>query len=208
MTVSEKIKDPRYTTILRKTRDNFMRSGIRRISMDDVSRDLRISKKTLYLFFLNKHDLVSKVLDFEFDEVRNFMQRMKRPEMNAIDELLEMSQAMAEYMGKYNAEVTSDLQKYYPDLFKRSQEIQRNYALDFMVANMKKGITQGIYREDLNIDLVAKLYIQKLEDLHDPSYFNAEQIPFKTVFNVMFENHIRGISNARGIKYFEKKKRF
>jgi AcrR family transcriptional regulator len=207
MKVSEKIIDPRYRTIIRKTRDIFMKSGIRSISMDDVSRSLGISKKTLYRYFLNKHDLVSKVLEFEFDEINSVLNGMRKSELNAIDELLGLSKVMDDYLKNYNPTVSSDLEKYYPDIFNESRDKKRQYALQYISENIRKGINQGIYRDDLNVDLVARLYIQKIEDLHDPSYFNADQVSLNTVFYVMFENHIRGISNRKGIEFFEKRKK-
>ena len=73
--------------------------------------------------------------------------------------------------------------------------------------NLQKGISQGIYRDDLSIELVARLYMSRLIDLHNPDFFPPEEFSFDTLFDTMFENFIRSIANEDGLKYWEKKKR-
>ena len=63
-----------------------------------------------------------------------------------------------------------------------------------------------MYRGDLSIELVARLYIRRLIDLHNPEFFPADKFSFQTLFDVMFDNFIRGIANERGIEYYEKQK--
>jgi hypothetical protein len=73
---------------------------------------------------------------------------------------------------------------------------------------MLRGIEDGIYRRDLSVDLVSRLYVQKLEDIMD-SEFNIpdEKLGISKFFKVMFENHVRGISTPEGVKYFEERKK-
>ena len=63
-----------------------------------------------------------------------------------------------------------------------------------------------MYRNDLSIELVARLYIRRLIDLHNPEFFPADKFSFQTLFDVMFDTFIRGISNEKGIAYYEKQK--
>ena len=64
-------------------------------------------------------------------------------------------------------------------------------------------LLSGLYRIDLNIDLVARLYVQKLEDVHNQEFLESVNFGFEKVFEVMFDNHIRGIANADGLAYYE-----
>ena len=72
---------------------------------------------------------------------------------------------------------------------------------------MLHGIEQGMYRTDLSVDLVSRLYVQKIEDIMD-SEFNIpdEKLAISKFFKVMFESHVRGISTPEGVKYFEGRK--
>lgn len=190
-----------------RTREIFMKYGIRSVSMDDISRELGMSKKTLYQHVLNKSDLVNRVLQFSHDEFEQKIRSIVTKEHNAIDDLLEISLITGEHMKEVNISVAFDLQKYYPEIYRKFLEKKRTIVSKYLKENIEKGIRENIYRSDLNIELIAKLYVQKIEDLHDPNFFEKGNITFTEVFQVMFENHIRGIANEKGINYFEERKK-
>jgi len=62
-----------------------------------------------------------------------------------------------------------------------------------------------MYREDLSVELVARLYISRLIDIHNPDFFPPARFSFSMLFDVMFESFIRSIAKIEGIKYFEEK---
>ncbi len=85
-------------------------------------------------------------------------------------------------------------------------QIKQNHIFNQISKNIQKGINEGLYRTDVNIDLTAGLYVRNLIDMHNKDYCFVENITFDQVFEAMFENHIRAISTAEGIEYFEKRK--
>lgn len=190
-----------------RSRDIFMKYGIRSVSMDDISRQLGMSKKTLYQHFENKSDLVRQVLQDSHEDFEASIENVLSEGNNAIDDLLDISLFIAEHMKEVNVVVTFDLQKYYPELYREYLDKKRNFAFNYLTGNLLKGIREDLYRDDLSIELIAKLYVQKIEDLHDPRVYDAEKISFTEVFEVMFENHIRGIANENGINYFNERKK-
>ena len=199
--------DPKVLHIAIRSREIFTKYGIRSVSMDDISREMGMSKKTLYQHVRNKADLVNRMLDFTFAEFEEKIHQIRHLQQNAIDDLLDMSRLVDEHMKDVNWVVNYDLQKYYPDLHVKYMNRKREFTYAYLRENIEKGIRENIYRPDLNIDLIAKLYIRKIEDLHDPDFQDDEQITFAEVFQVMFENHIRGIANKNGIRYFEERKK-
>lgn len=190
-----------------RSREIFMKYGIRSVSMDDISRELGMSKKTLYQHFLNKSDLVKQVLLFNQEDFERKITNILNENHNAVDDLLYISLIINSHMEEVNQAFTFDLQKYYPDLYREFLDKKRNFASHYLTNNILKGIRENLYRGDLNVELLAKLYVQKIEDLHDPQFYDREKISFGEVFQVMFENHIRGIANENGIKYFEDRKK-
>jgi hypothetical protein len=83
---------------------------------------------------------------------------------------------------------------------------KQNQIFSQMSKNILKGIGEGLYRGDVNVELAAGLYVRNLVDMHNKDYCMIENIAFDQVFQVMFENHIRAISSPEGIAYFEKRK--
>jgi DNA-binding transcriptional regulator YbjK len=185
----------------------FYKYGIRSISMDDICRELCMSKKTMYQYFKNKEELVAKgIEDSTLKESCQYV-AVYESHLNPLDALLEVSKITCQLLANINPNFIYDLKKYYPEIYKNYIDHTRTHVFGKIRENMLKGIETGLYRSDLSVDLVSRLYVQKLEDIMD-SEFNIpnEKIAISKFFKVMFENHVRGISTTEGVKYFEDRK--
>jgi hypothetical protein len=118
-----------------------------------------------------------------------------------------VSREIGERFWDISPSMTFDLKKYYPVVYHKHIEERIEFISQKIQINMQKGISQGMYRDDLSIELLARLYIRRLIDLHNPEFFPAEKFSFLTLFDTMFDNFIRGISNENGIAHYEKQMR-
>jgi TetR/AcrR family transcriptional regulator, cholesterol catabolism regulator len=184
----------------------FKTYGIRSVSMDDIARELGMSKKTLYEFFDNKADLLSTALDTVLKEFTAWYATLKELNLNAIDELLQISIRVNEEYAKFSPSNIYDLKKYYPQVIKEHISSEKQVTYTVVVENLEKGIAGNIYRSELDINLVAELYVQKIAALHSGDFCVDPTITFEMVFEIMFENHIRGIVNQAGLEYYEQRK--
>lgn len=200
------INDPRFQELMDKTAELFYEFGIRNLNMDDISRSLGISKKTLYQFVKSKEDLIEKL--FYYDEVKKDkeMARLISKDMNAIETLVQVSIMVFEEMGRFDPKLTFELKKYYEPLFQQFMVRKQNLIFALISRNIERGIAEGLYRPDINIELVAGLYVRNLVMMHNKEFCVLENITFDQLFEVMFENHIRAIATPEGIAYFEKRK--
>lgn len=198
--------DEKMLQILEKSRQLFYSYGVRSLSMDDISRHMGISKKTLYQYVSSKDDLVEKVMDYLLHHDKLMKCDDDPKNLNAIDILLYASQIVNNEIKETNPVVVFDLQKYYPEVFARFLEQKKQRIYTRIIENMQQGIAEGYYRNDLQIELVARLYVNNLVELHNADFIVNRELTFPEVFQVMFENHIRAISNAKGVEYFELKK--
>jgi AcrR family transcriptional regulator len=193
--------------ILERVRELFFKYGVRSISIDDICRDLGISKKKLYLHVASKSELVKKLLELERQNFEIIFDTHNFEGVNAIDILLIVSRDLGDRFRDVSPSMTFDLKKYYPEIYHQHVEERIEFIYNKIQINLQKGISQGMYRDDLSIELVARLYIRRLIDLHNPECFPADKFSFQTLFDVMFDNFIRGIANPTGIEYYEKQKR-
>jgi AcrR family transcriptional regulator len=193
--------------ILERVRDLFFKYGVRSMSMDDISHEVGISRKKLHNYFISKKDLVKKLLDLEREHFEIIFNTDKFDgEVNAIDILLMVSKEVSNKFTDISPSMTFDLKKYYPDIYHKHVEERIEFVFEKIRINLEKGINQGVYRDDLSVELVSRLYIRRLIDLHNPEFFPADKFSFQTLFDVMFDNFIRGIANEKGIEYYEKQK--
>lgn len=197
--------DDKMNMILDTTESLFKRYGIRSISMEDISKELGMSKKTLYQFVENKPDLIEKFLQYMLKK-SNSCVTDDSSGMNAIDILLQVSIKVSKEIEDVNPVIAFDLEKFYPALYRSFVMAKREHVYLKIKENLEQGAAEGLYRTDIDFDLVAKLYVQKLIDIHNPDFLSSVDFNVEKVFQVMFDNHIRGISNTSGLSYYEKKK--
>lgn len=198
--------DEKLIDIIIESANLFRQYGVRSVSMDDIARSMGMSKKTLYQFISNKNELVEKILDYSHQRMVSLLEETLSRNINAIDSLLAMSQLINDDMKLFTPTVSFDLKKYYPDIFKRHMAESQKFAYNAICNNLELGIEQGLYRKEINAEIVAALYINKIEDVHDENFFKDKEISFDLIFETMFENHVRGIANTDGLAYFEKRK--
>jgi len=196
--------DEKLERILTECFRLFKKYGLKSISMDDIARELGISKKTLYQYVSNKTELIEQMLNHMVEKGNYESLREGFATMNAIDILLEVSKKVSAEIKDLNPSNMFDLQKFYPTLYHDFVIKKRDLIFRQIKENFERGISEGLYRNDLDTELVARLYIKKLIDMHDPDFLSSVDFSVEKVFSVMFDNHIRGIANLVGLTYYEK----
>jgi len=200
------VNDEKLEAIIEGSYKIFTERGLRNVSMDDICRNIGISKKTLYCYVDNKLDLLKKVIGHIRSHIFKRIVELEAEGMNAIDILLEMSKIANTKHFRFNPIISFELHKYYPKAFEEFMLMKKELIVRHIKKNIDQGIKEGLYRQDLEKEIVAHLYFQKIEDFHKLDMEDLKSFSYKKAFEVMFENHIRGIANAKGITYFEEQK--
>ncbi len=191
--------------ILSKIHGLFMRFGIKSLTMDDIARELKMSKKTLYEYVQDKKDLVLKVVEHHIQNEKICTCQIIDPNNNAIDELLSISIHVSQNIQQIHPSIYYDLEKYYPKAWAEFKKFKSEHIYQCMCDNMYKGIKQGVYRTELDVPIVAKLYIHRIDLVFDQEIFPTDTFPIQKVNQEMVKYHLHGISNQKGIDYLAKK---
>jgi TetR/AcrR family transcriptional regulator, cholesterol catabolism regulator len=191
--------------ILLKVREWYMKYGIKSITMDDISKELGISKKTLYMYVTDKDDLVGKFIDYEIELRQAEICNCFRVGFNAIEELFEITLFMNKLMREQNPATEHDLKKYYPHYYQKIVKTRREGIYNYILLNLKKGIREGLYRKDLEVEIIAKLYLSRSESIHTSDIFTVDEFTSLKLFIVHLTYHVRGIATEQGILILEKK---
>lgn len=192
-------------SILKKVHELYMKYGIKSITMDDVAREMGISKKTLYQFVTDKEDLVGKFIDNEIAIRKEEICKCFRIGLNAIEELFEISIFMNKMMRDQNPATEYDLKKYYPHDHQKIVKTRREGIYSYILLNLKKGKQEGLYRKELNDEIIAKLYLLRSESIHINDIFTIEEFTSLKLFVELLTYHVRGIATEKGIMVLEKK---
>jgi AcrR family transcriptional regulator len=191
--------------ILFRVRELYMKYGIKSITMDDVATELGISKKTLYQFVADKDDLVGKYIDFEIELRQEEICKCFKIGFNAIEELFEISGFMNKMMRDQNPATEHDLRKYYPHHYQKTIKTRRERMYSYVLMNLKKGKEEGLYRIEMDEEIIAKLYLSRSENIHFNELFTIEEFTSSKLFTELLTYHVRGIATEKGITVLEKK---
>jgi len=182
----------------------FKEYGIKSIVMDDIAKELKISKKTLYKHFENKEDVVYKVAQFEMKNEFSELKKLCIRHEHAINELLMISKYIIQRNFSINSSLIFNMTKYYPVIWEEIMRKRKELILNLIKENIQKGIEQNIYRIDINFNVISIFY-SFLLDIKSIEMYNDEfKDGFEKAFNLIFMYHIRGIATQNGIEYFEK----
>lgn len=181
----------------------YSKYGFKSVTIEDISRQLGISKKTIYQLVSDKNELIREVLDYEQRIQATQMELLSRSDLNAIDELLGLNSQLHQGHRMHSPAFFFDLKKYYPVLFGHWMEERRRRSHEMILRNLKKGIREGLYREDLNVEIISSLQQICAEALHTISHYSSDAPGAPDFIDEIFAYHIYGICNERGVVYFK-----
>ena len=181
----------------------YQKYGIKSITMDDVARELGISKKTLYQYVTDKTDLVNKVYELEMEKRKCDFEKIHDDSKNAIEDLIEVHRFVYQKMKEYNPSTEYDMRKYYPELNKKIQEQRHKNMYERVLENIKKGKQQGLYRTELNEEIITQITVTRSEISGGIENIGINEFNSPNFFTEIMIYHIRGIANEKGLKVLE-----
>jgi hypothetical protein len=199
--------DDQLKKILSDIRMLALQEGIDNISVKSLCEKLNICEDTFYKHISDENDLVVKVLEFERSRFSEIFDEYDFEDMNAIDILMIVSKEIASRYYDVTPTISVLLKEKYPKIYQEHFQKRMDFIFMKIQINLQKGINQGMYRNDLSIELVSRLYMSRLIDIHNEDIFPSDQFSFSTLFEVMFENFVRSIATPEGLKFFARKKK-
>ncbi len=176
----------------------YLRLGIKSVSMDDVAREMGVSKKTIYQVVDNKEELVNMVMELDFCDDMQVIERNLHESHDAIDEFLRNGRYHIRSMREISPATLRDLKKYYPQIWHESMVGHQNAFKRVIISNIERGMEEGLYRADLQPDIIAQLYVATVVSVVDTSIFPAAD---RTISEIIYHHatyHLNGIVNQFG----------
>jgi TetR/AcrR family transcriptional regulator, cholesterol catabolism regulator len=191
--------------LFKRVEELFFRLGIRNLTMDDVARELGMSKKTLYLHVENKEDLVRKVFLMGIEAEKMEQQNIHEKSTDAIHEMLGIAHYVMAQVQQVKPSLLFDLQRYYPESWELMHDFQTKTVKIWIKANVERGINEGFYRADLNAEIVASLYVSASGNMCNERFFPLGQIAFRDLIRHFMLYHLRGVLSENGHRVLEKR---
>lgn len=180
----------------------FRQLGVRSVTMDDIARQAGISKKTIYLEFKDKGQLVFEAFSSFLDKDECQLQEIFERKDGVIDHLIHMSKFIRERYADMNPIILNEIKRYYPQSWKRFEKFKKEHALKGLVEILERGKRLGYFRKEINVEILAMMRMEQVA-------FNYQSLPSASKFNMMelqiqiFDHFIHGILTEKGrLAYF------
>lgn len=178
----------------------FLTLGFKNTTMDDLAQELGISKKTIYTHFRNKTKLVEATTEHLFKIISSGIDEICALEKDPIDEIYDIKKFAMIHLKEGRSSPHHQLRKYYPGIFNRLKKKQYDLMQTCVLRNIKKGVEQQIYRDNLNIDFVSRIYFSGVLSIQDRELFPMETFDIDALEHYYLEYHLRGIVTPKGRK--------
>ena len=189
--------------ILAKANEKFQSYGFSKVTMEEIASDLGISKKTLYKHFSNKEHLLKEILNNIKCEVDDFIEELiSHKSMEFIEKLKRFMNFIAKQGTRLEGPIVRDLMKSHPEFWRDIEEFRKKKAYSNLSRLIEQGIKGGIFRKDVNTEVVVLAYVSAIHGLINPEVLarlpiSADQI-FKDLVKILFE----GIFTVEGRKKY------
>jgi|TARA_B110000259_G_scaffold187975_1_gene244280 AcrR family transcriptional regulator len=186
--------------ILEKTRELFLTIGFKSVTMDHIANEMGISKKTIYNFFENKTELVKEVTSYMFNSITKGITEIKKTSDNPISEIYDINLFLIKYLKKESVSPLYQLEKYYPLIHKEINKKQFDFITTSTTGSLKSGIKLGLFRKDIKIDFISRLYFKGMIGIRDLDTFPTKLYDPVNLKIDFIEYHLRAIVTEKGLK--------
>ncbi len=186
--------------IMSKAIEMFFEQGIKETTMDNLSGELGMSKKTLYKYFAHKDDLVYESVRFLFKKISAELDRIEQEDLNPYEDFFKVRQMINSMVRQSGLATYEQFKKYYPDLVEEMERNKRERIFAFLENNFDKGIRAGFYKKNLQRDFYKRIFFGFKKIACDESIFPADPVK-KFIYGEMFlKMFLQAISTKKGRK--------
>jgi TetR/AcrR family transcriptional regulator, cholesterol catabolism regulator len=188
--------------IIKSALNLFWRYGVKSVTMDDIAKDLGISKRTIYQHYSDKEAILALVIQKEIMDQKCEMEKLDEKAANPIEQMMYASAQMRDTLSDMNPALLYDLKKYYPNAWELFEAYKHDYLLKSIRENLVLGIEQGFYRPDIDVEVLAVLRIEQIVMAFDPTIYPQKKFNMMHTQMQFLLHFLRGILSEKGFEYY------
>lgn len=186
--------------ILEKATHLFLTRGFKSVTMDDIATEMAISKKTIYQYYSSKLELVEKTIYNINTRILKELHAQLDYNLDPILEIIQAHHKIDEIFTIDNSAALYQLKKYYPKLAQKSRAKYLAEYISVIKENIRKGIQQGYYRKEIDIEFTARFFFASIQTLEDTEFFPETEFDLLKNHKMHLEYYLRSIASEKGIK--------
>jgi AcrR family transcriptional regulator len=190
--------------ILTCAKDLFFKYGLRNVTMDDISRKLGMSKKTLYVLFKNKKEIVNAITEDFLKKYEADYEILIQNSENAIQELFLLMSNLKNVFEKIDFRLIQDMQRYFPEAWAMFEQHTKDFMYVKIRDNLIRGIKEELYRSDLKVEIIASLRLEEVQWSLTKEILFEDKFMIIEIHNEILIHYLYGITSSNGLKKINK----
>ena len=193
--------DKKKLDIIERSSLIYLKYGIKSVTMDDLANHLSISKKTIYKYFEDKNDLIVTMIKRTLDFEEKMCFKIQNHSDNALEALIRISKLVIERLNNVNPAIFYDLQKHHNEAWQILEKHKWDFVLSAISANINRGIAEKYYRNDLNVEIISRLYIATIDTIMNQEIYKWPEFQFQELYKEVMRFQFHGLVNENGKNY-------
>lgn len=168
----------------------FYSNGFKNVSVDDICHAIGIAKKTFYLSYSNKDELVQEFVEAAFSSLYNSLQEKSMPK-DVISRLKAFDNHMVEFLKIFYPVLISDLRRYYDESYHIFVD-KREKLVAHLAAILDDGKRQGTFRVGIDSRILAELRFNELDTIFSKRA-ELKIANWNRSHKALFEHYVAGL---------------
>ena len=180
--------------------DLFSQHGIKSVSMDDLARNMGISKRTIYEFFEDKETLLAEGIKYNHDKMKQVLNELEKGPYSVLEVIILFYE---EYMKRprwYNRKFYDDLIRY-PKALEKSEKSKADFS-KLCMKLFTRGVKEGVIQKDINFEIVTLLAKEQVKMIRPTGAFLNHSV--SEVFKTILFTFLRGICTEKGLSILDR----
>lgn len=178
--------------IVEKALELVSRYGVRMTSMDDLSRELGISKKTIYQLYTEKEELVSDCVKQIADDLDKITTEWMMKPDHPVRNIAAIYAECIKFILTYPPSFFYDLRKYYSKAYETLTSFRNELIENKVIKLLRQAREDGYLREEIDIRFLCEVYFFKFLELVDSPPVR-QMYSFDQICNHLVNINLRGI---------------
>jgi AcrR family transcriptional regulator len=165
--------------------------GLKKFTIDEIARDLKISKKTIYKYFSSKDEIVEEFFKTIVKSDKENMESSLKRQNNFMSKIHCIVYSNHKY--KLPINLINEAKIYYPKEWNKIQELKQ-YKLNAIKELLKEGVSSGIIKQDINLPILTKMLEQTVDIFLDYDFLMDNKMKFSEAIQEVLKIILYGIS--------------
>ena len=194
---------PEKHKILIFASEKFFREGFNKVSMDELAKEMKISKKTIYKYFSSKNEIIAASVETLQFNLRRRLEQIIRQDSSSINKLIQISSTLLNIAFKVSDTWLSDLRSYSPELWDNIEEFRTKTFMRVFGGILDQGKKERLIVDRPNI-IVLTVMFGGVRSVINPDFLLNNKFSATEAGKICLDIVISGILTEEGKKIFDK----